>query len=776
MTSPPSGSDTGATSAAFERLHPRIQRWVWEQQWTELRDIQERAAEPVLAGDRDVVISAATASGKTEAAFLSICSVLLRDREAREHALGPGDRTGALPAGGVQVLYVSPLKALINDQFGRLDAMCEALDIPVHRWHGDVAGSRKSKVVREPDGILLITPESLEALLITHGTHVSRIFAGLRYVVIDELHAFLGSERGAQLQSLLNRVELAVRRRVPRIGLSATLGDMAAAAEHLRPGGGQQVTILVSTDGSQELRLQLRGYEKTDPSLAKPHAEATDADGETVPADDADTPTDSLTIADDLFSLLRGTDNLVFANSRRQVEEYTDLLARRCAAARVPNEFVPHHGSLSKDLREDAEARLKDRSLPVTAICTSTLELGIDIGSVTSIAQVGAPHTVASLRQRLGRSGRRGDPAILRLFISEEAVSPQTPPPDALRAQLVQSVAMVELLLQRWNEAPDSGGLHLSTLIQQLLSLIAQHGGVTPREAYTALCSHGPFSGVSTDMFAALLRALAGEPGKYNDMLMQASDGLLLLGTAGERLVGHYSFYAAFRSPQEYRLVAHGRQLGMLPIDYPVLIGSLIIFGGRRWKVVDVDDRAKLIELERSSGGKPPTFTGDGGAQVADRVRQEMLALYCRDDVPAYLDAPAVRLLGQGRANFAAYGLADNRLLRSGSDTLLFGWMGDRIMGTLAVALTSAGGDVSNEGLCLTVTGMAPADVVEMLDELAAQGPPDPMELAAIVPTKVAEKHDELLPEPLLNAGYASRSLDVPGAWDLIDDLLAAHS
>jgi len=161
----------------------------------------------------------------------------------------------------VQVLYVSPLKALINDQWGRLDALCEHLDIPVHRWHGDVPGSRKAKVLKAPDGLLLITPESLEALLVRHGPKVAHIFGGLAYVVIDEMHSFIGTERGAQLQSLLHRVELARRSRVPRIGLSATLGDMAAAANWLRPGRGHAVATIVADDDTSELRLQLRGYE-----------------------------------------------------------------------------------------------------------------------------------------------------------------------------------------------------------------------------------------------------------------------------------------------------------------------------------------------------------------------------------------------------------------------------------------------------------------------------------------------------------------------------------
>jgi ATP-dependent helicase Lhr and Lhr-like helicase len=767
----------GQASSAFTQLHPKIQRWIWEQNWCELRDAQERAVGPILAGNRDLIIAAATASGKTEAAFLPICSVLL------DAGVGPvpDPPAGPLPtehtttnAPGVQVLYVSPLKALINDQYGRLDALCEHLDIPVHRWHGDVAGSRKAKVLANPDGLLLITPESLEALLVIHGPKVGRIFGGLKYVVIDEMHSFLGAERGAQLQSLLHRVELAIRRRVPRIGLSATLGDMAAAAEFLRPGRGDAVTIITAADDTQELQLQLRGYETTPAHLSPAAAEKAETRGEQVEAEDI-TPGDRLAIADHLFATLRGTDNLIFANSRRNVEIYADLLKRRCDRAHVPNEFVPHHGSLSKDLREHVEARLKDRDQPVSAVCTSTLEMGIDIGSVSSIAQLGAPHTVSSLRQRLGRSGRRGGAATLRLYISEEQVTPQTPPPDALRVELVQSIAMVNLLLERWNEAPDSGGLHLSTLTQQLLSLIAQHGGITPLQAHETLCLHGPFAQVTPTLFKMLLRALAAEK---VDLITQASDGLLLLGVAGERLVNHYSFYAAFRTADEYRLIANGRPLGTLPIDYPLMPGSLLIFAGRRWKVLAVDAQAKVVELIRSSGGRPPLFTGSGG-EVADRVRQEMRTVYTTTGVPAYLDAAAVRLLADGRANFTRFGLGEDPLLTSGVDTLIFAWRGDRILSTLAVALTGAGIDVAQDGVCLTMTGADRATAITHLRALLAEGPPDPVALAARVATKIVEKYDEQLTEELLNEAFAARSLDVDGAWDalrgLLDNLSADH-
>lgn len=588
MTSLPSGSDQGA-SAAFELLHPKVRKWIWQQRWQELRDAQEAAIAPLLEGDLDVLIAAATASGKTEAAFLPICSALAADPPA-----GPG----------FSVMYISPLKALINDQYGRLDQLCEHLEIPVARWHGDVGADRKRKLIDDPRGILLITPESLEALFVTRGWEVSRIVGALRYIVIDELHSFIGAERGAQLQSLLHRLDLAARRHLPRVGLSATLGDMAAAADYLRPGAGQRVRLVVSDADGQELRLRVHGYLEAAPDPARPE------------------PVEGEQIADDLFTMLRGGHHLVFANSRNAVERYTDLLARRCVGAGVPYEFVPHHGNLSKEIREDTEARLKDRSRPASAICTSTLEMGIDIGSVTSVAQIGAPPGVAALRQRLGRSGRRGGPAVLRVYVSEPETTLATPPAEELRTQLVLAIASVELLLVRWYEPPRPSALHLSTLIQQVLSLIAQHGGVTPKDAYRTLCATGPFRTVGAHVFADLLRDLGAR-----DLVRQEPDGLLIHGGVGERLVNHYTFYAAFASPVEYRVVTTGRTLGTLPMEQPLPEKALFVFAGRRWQVVRADARSRVIEVVRSSGGRAPRFTGSG-PDVHDRVRLEMRRIY----------------------------------------------------------------------------------------------------------------------------------------------------
>jgi ATP-dependent Lhr-like helicase len=506
--SAPSASD------AERSLHPAVLRWIHGQGWRTLRPVQTAALEPVLGASDDVIISAPTAVGKTEAAFLPICSVLARDRDTGQ----------ARP--GVAVLYVSPLKALINDQYGRLELMCLPAGIPVHRWHGDVAASAKAKLRRVPDGIVIITPESLEALLMGGGQDLNRILSGLRFVVIDELHAFLGSERGAQLQSLLHRVELAVERRLPRIALSATLADPAAAQNFLRPGHGDQVRY-INPGGNSDIRLRVYGHLHTNP------ADAQDGDGDG--PDRAASVEQALSRR--LFDTLRGGDHLIFANARGRVEAFADRLTELSRRARVPNEFFAHHGNLAKDVREFVEARLKDPTTPTTAVCTSTLEMGVDIGSVQSVAQIGPPPGVAALRQRIGRSGRRGSPPTVRIHIPENAPSPTMSLTSELRTQLVQTIAMVELMGEKWLEPPNLADLHLSTLLQQILAVIAQNGGASAASLYRVLCTDGPFRHIDPSLFAALLRSMAAA-----DLLAQGADGLLLPGTGGDRLINHYTF------------------------------------------------------------------------------------------------------------------------------------------------------------------------------------------------------------------------------------------
>jgi ATP-dependent helicase Lhr and Lhr-like helicase len=727
---PPSGFDPSAAqqSAAFERLDRRLQRWIWERNWTELRDIQEATIHAVLDDAKDLIISAATASGKTEAAFLPICSCLVTET-----------------AESIRALYISPLKALINDQCDRLDGLCEYLEIPVHRWHGDVGSNRKSALLTHPSGILLITPESLEALFVRHGPEIGRLFAQLAYVVVDELHSFIGTERGRQLQSLLHRIEVILQRQVPRIGLSATLSEMPLVADFLRPGHGEQVTIIESQAEGQELKIQLRGYDLVPSS-----------ESETVPTQ----------IIQHLFHTLCGSDNLIFPNRRQAVETYADKLRELCETQNRPNVFIPHHGNLSKALREEAEARLKDKTVPVNLICTTTLEMGIDVGSVQSIAQIGVPPSVASLRQRVGRSGRRGDPAVLRVYIAEPELRDDSHPQDSLRVELVQAIAIVRLLIQRWCEPPPPAALHPSTLVQQTLSLIAQYNGATAWELWRILCHLGPFAGIDQSMFAKVLRSLA-----TSDLIMQSPDGTLLLGQRGERIVNNYHFYAVFSTEEEYRLISEGKPLGTLPLRASLQMGHILIFAGRRWKVVSVDHQRKEASLRPASDGKVPQFFGDK-FPVHARIHQEMLRLYTSKEVPIFLDGRAKEFLEESRSNFARFGLATCPLLPYNDGILLFCWDGDRARQTLIEQLRRSGLTVSDEGLAILCREISLEEVKKILRLLFEVGPPNTKELAMQL-SKPHEKYDGYLPDDLLWADYKGKYLNSEGAWQILKRLSA---
>lgn len=411
------------TSSSFQLLDPRVQKWIWNQGWNSLKDIQENSIPIVLKRDSDVIISAATAGGKTEAAFLPILTNLVKH--------GKCD--------GFQVLYISPLKALINDQYRRLIEMTEEMGIEVIPWHGDVDASRKQRALKNPNGIVIITPESLESFLINRKQYLSRAFSSLSYVVIDELHSFIGTERGKQLQSLLSRIENIANKPIPRVAMSATFSDYAIVEKFLRHDRVIPCKVPAQGESNHEIKILVKEYI---------------ASKEYQPEED---------ITKELYSKLRGSNNLIFANSRQDVEQYAVFLSDLCEVHFVPNEFRVHHGNLSKTERESVESELQKGEFPISTVCTSTLELGVDIGKVKSIAQIGTAFSVAGLRQRLGRSGRRGEPSILRVFSIENSPIPLL---NDLRSSLVQNIAIIELLKEKRYESPSLTSYHFSTLIQ----------------------------------------------------------------------------------------------------------------------------------------------------------------------------------------------------------------------------------------------------------------------------------------------------------------------
>lgn len=731
-------------TTGFERLHPEIKRWIWEQKWESLRAVQEETIHAIFDGSADILVSAGTASGKTEAAFLPILSQVVDQREA-----------------GLSALYVSPLKALINDQFRRLEALCEDIDIGVVRWHGDAPQAAKARLIKRPSGVALITPESIEALLIRKPAAAAKLFANLDFIVIDELHAFLNGARGLHLASLLRRVDLLAEKRARRIGLSATLGDFSQAKAWLNPASPENVCLINPNGEGPELQLQIRAY-VDDPRVA-------DAYG--VEEDDAQWhPSAFDRIADHLFTQLKGNNNLVFAGSRKRVETLSDRLRRRSEKAGVPNEFFPHHGNLSKDLREELEVRLKVGNLPTTGVATTTLELGIDIGSVKSVAQIGPPTSMSSLRQRLGRSGRRhGAPAILRMYLREPFLSSDAGIPAALRFNVAQSVAAVQLLIRRFVEPAETDPSVATVVLHQILSIICERGALRADQLFEVLCC-GPLAAMDKVNFLALLRGMVAER-----LIEQAPDRSIMLGELGEKLTSRHDFYAIFETDEEWRLVASGKTLGTVPVSNVVSIGILVMFGGQRWKVIGVDEKAKVLDVTLHRSAAPPQFEDRGWGGLHDEFVAQIRAVFEQDDVPPYLDTTAAELLKQGRQAYRALQLSTQRIVEFNRDTHLFVWAGAEMCSVMQVALLTAGLTVESpvDGV-ITVLGTDEATVRALLDQLILS-PPDGPTLSGFAENLRGAKYDDLIPETVLRSLWEQRyKRHIERLSALTQDLLSA--
>ena len=708
-------------SSSFELLHNSVKRWVWRQGWTGLRDIQENSIPVVLRGDSDVIISASTAGGKTEAAFLPILSRILSERSE-----------------GYDVLYISPLKALINDQYRRLQDMTSGTCVEVTPWHGDIDASRKARSLKNPSGILIITPESLESFLINRNTAVKSAFGQLKYVVIDELHAFIGNERGKQLQSLLSRIELITDNKPPRIAMSATFSDYDKVKAFLRPDGSYPCVIPDQGVSNHETRVLVKEY---------------------IPDEDTDVQEE---IAQEVFTKFRGSNNLAFTNSRVAAEQYAVLLGDMCGEANVPNEFRVHHGSLSKVERESVELELQMGETPITALCTSTLELGVDIGKVKSIAQIGVANSVSGLRQRLGRSGRRNEPSILRVFSVEHDEN------DGelydLRANLVQNIAVIELLREKAYEDPVIHKPHLSTLVQQILSLIASFSGFYPKEGWEILCRRGAFGDITPELFMKLLKCMGNQ-----GLISQLNTGQIIVGKEGEKLLRKIDFYTAFVAPVDYDVINSGdaKRVGMVQ-SIPE-VGHQMILAGRRWIVDRIDDKTKKIYVTRIKTGGSVTFVSEV-PEVDELITRKMRDIYMSDVMYPYLDSASDSDDELRKAR--EYFLTNKLDMKFYVNNSLFTWAGAKVNRTIALIYRLRCGK-SLDYNYLRLFGITPHDIAYIL----SQPKPEGDELAALEPrtSKEKQKYDHVLSDELLNHEYAATYLDVEKAWDELQKLSAIN-
>ena len=703
-------------SSSFDLLDSKVQQWVWKQGWTSLKDIQENSIPPILDDNCDVIISAATAGGKTEAVFLPILTNILRWESVS----------------GYQVLYISPLKSLINDQYRRLQDMTKGMSINVTPWHGDISSSKKYNSLKDPNGILIITPESLEALFVHNHFKLKKAFGNLKYVVIDELHAFIPTERGKQLQSLMSRIEHVTGKHIPRIAMSATFSDFEIVRDFLRQDHSIPCIIPDQGKSNYEIKVLIKDYGYNEESEINNN------------------------ITDEIFLRLRGENNLVFTNSRHECECFSSLLNEKCREENVPNEFRIHHGSISKENRTKVEHELQSGSLPITAICTATLELGVDIGKVKSIAQIGTSNSVSGLRQRLGRSGRRGEASILRVF-TYDYKRKEAELLDLLRNDLFQNIAVIELLKVHKYESPTIDSIHLSTLVQQILSLIAEYGSFYPKDGWKLLCQNGAFSNVSVNLFLKLLRDL----GK-NDVIRQMVNGQIIIGPAGDEILSDKEFYAAFTTYPEFEIInsQNGEHIGS--ILALIGLGFCIVLGGRKWVVTEIDYKLGRAYVEPSDYGIIPMFFSDC-YEIDGIIVQKMKDIYMSDDIYPYLDMKSEALISLHSArSFFAHKHLENCFSFWGEDSILMTWAGSKINRTISLIANLYLEKILGFNH-IYINGLSKEHVLEILQK----SKPKAEELCPFLMRCVKEtkKYDYLLSDELLDIEYASMYLDVDTAW-----------
>lgn len=714
--------------------------------WTELRPLQIASIEAVLSTRDHLILSASTAAGKTEAAFLPILSHLSASPE---------------PIASVRAIYVGPLRALINDQFTRLEDLCRHLELPVHRWHGDVSPSHKKRLLENPSGILLITPESLESLFVNRSSQIAALFSNLEFVVIDELHAFLGEVRGRHLVSLLRRLQrLHPESPYRTLGLSATLGDLTEAKRFLDREHPENVRVLEDKPGAKDVRFAVHTYRTENGPRGRP--EESDLGELEDGSAHAPLARRGSSLAEDLVDHCREGANMIFANSKRKLEIYSDLCRRLAENQRIPVHFLVHHGSLSREVREETETLLKSPR-PATVFCSSTLEMGIDVGNIRMVGQIGAPHGVAATKQRLGRSGRRDDePSTMRVYLECSTLDETSDLFDRLHLELIQAVAVTELLREGWVEPTRGQDYDLSTLSQQILSLIAQRGGLSAENLHRELCGYGAFPAVDPGLFGDLLRSLA-----IHEVVEQMVEGDLILGPRGEQIRHSMDFYGVFQTDPEYSVRHGSKAIGSLPMVGAPSRGDVFLLAGKRWQVVKVDPDRNLLSVKPSAAKKAPLFLG-ASVDLHPRIPATMREVLEDSTVYDYLDSTGRDVLEEARRARRDFGGDLFQELDRGRSAWMT-WAGTRTQETLRAILLAAGIESVNRKIALVLP--LPPDKARAAVGSAGDLLAEPQEIAKFVRPKTRRKYDPLLSDRLLETSLMNDYLDLSGAQKLLDEV-----
>lgn len=720
----------------FERFPDYIKRFIYENGWESLREVQIAAAESIWEGDNNLLLCSSTASGKTEAVFFPILADLDAD-----------------PSKSIAVLYIAPIKSLINDQFLRMEALLEESGIPVFHWHGDVASSHKKQLLDNPRGILQITPESLESMLINRSNDIVRLFHDVRYVIIDEIHSLIGSDRGSQIICQLTRMGRLIGKHPRRIGLSATIGDPEAVAKWLSFGSGRGVDIPTIQPAKITWRLGLEHFYIQNQNFDQSNVRVPLTKGNAQAGFDAG--------FEYMYDCVKDKKALVFSNSREETEYITATL-RQIARKRGERDiFLIHHGNLSASLREEAESKMKDDEQQLVTCATVTMELGIDIGKLQRVLQYDSPNSVAGFLQRLGRSGRRNDPPEMMMVFREDEPLPDAPLPQLIPWGLIRAIAIIQLYIEeRFIEPPSIKKMPMSLLFHQTLSILSSGGEMTAKQLAERILVLPPFAAIEKEDYRALLVSMVN-----NELLEMTDEGGLIVGLEGEKLINSFKFYAVFKDSEDFTVRCTSDEIGTITTPPPP--GDRFALAGRVWEVEEVDTTRRLVYVHEVEGKMEVSWPGDYG-EIHTKILERMKRVLEEDTQYPYLKENAQARLEAARVLTKNTALTKRSIVGLGGLTKCwFPWIGTRSFRTLVryLKVNAAKFGISNisyDGcnyICFRLDKGTEESFVAMMQEDVRMNRIRCCDLVFSGETPVIDKYDPYIPSELLKKAYATDRL-----------------
>lgn len=723
----------------FHRLAPFIQDFIYQNHWEELRGNQVAACEVIFDSDDNLLLSSGTASGKTEAAFLPVLT------ELYQH-----------PSHSVGVLYISPLKALINDQFKRLEQMLLDSNIPVTKWHGDASMTQKTKLIKNPEGLLQITPESLESLITNKRGACLSLFSDLRFVIIDEVHYFMRDVRGLQLLCVLERLKQLTGVNPRRIGLSATLGDVSLAQAWLNTGTGRNCAAPVTDEGKKRVRLHVERFVNY---AEERDLVERDSGGNVVNVQSGDMG--DREHFEYLFQQTLDKKTIIFTNSREETEFIMAHLREIALQKKAPDVYRVHHGNVSALLRETTEDEMKSADEKIVTGATVTLELGIDIGSLDQAVQVGAPLNVSSFAQRLGRCGRRGQvPQLLFTFVESLRIN-SADILGPINWEFLRTIAIIELYLKdRWIEPIPPQNHAYNLLYHQTMSCLKSNGEMSPAGLAQAILSLGCFRHIPQEDYRRLLAHLLD-----TEQLQRTEYGGLVIGREGEKVVNSHKFLTVFLAPEYLLVKDENRTIGTVDKVYPV--GVRFALAGLTWETVDVNVKSKVIFVKKVPGISVVDWDVDFEAELHTVLVRKVRGVLKENTPYPYLSGRCRERLNEIQYIARNSGILDNLVTPlSEKKYAVLPWVGTRQLMTLNYALRHR--KIKSKlpwitCLYLEVVFDGTKDELEAVIRDILAGELDLYELPLPDKVQINGKYNEFIPLDLLRKQFIEDYLDFDG-------------